>query len=81
MDEQAAIALVENAANTQWIYLGDDPVFKDQRGTFEILDDMNCCAPTQNVLFAFVTPARRKVMDAASLLEFARFCKEAPERS
>ncbi|MCF0246087.1 MAG: hypothetical protein HUJ55_04610 [Ileibacterium sp.] len=40
-----------------------------QQGSFEVLEDLNCCAPTHNVLFAFVMNGSRKVMTAAQMLE------------
>ena len=74
MDELKAISFVEQAGDSQWICQKKDDPFYGQTGRFEVLEDLNCCAPTQNVLFAFVNPERRKVMDASTLLEFARQC-------
>ena len=46
-------------------------VLEGQPGHFEVLEDMNCCAPTNNVLFAFVMESSRKVFTAAGLLRLA----------
>ncbi len=37
---------------------------------------MNCCAPTNAVLFSFQTGKRRYVMEAAQLLEAAAQAKK-----
>ncbi len=77
MDEAKAIALVEQTAHHEYVYEGDEAGFHGQKGHFEVLDDLNCCAPTNNVLFAFYTGTRRKVMDANGLADFFAKCKEA----
>ena len=69
--EQRAILFCENNKNIPYLYKGE-------QGTFEILDDMNCCAPTNAVLFSFQTGKRRYVMEAAQLLEAAAQAKKVP---
>ncbi len=76
MEEQQAIQLVEQAAGHQYEYFGPEANFKGAIGHFELLEDMNCCAPTQAVLFAFYTSNRRKVMTAGELLDFFSQCKK-----
>ena len=68
-DEIRAELFVKNNPGKQFRYIGDDPIFKDQIGTFEILEDMICCAPTQNILFAFNCPDSRKVLLAKQVLD------------
>ncbi len=79
MDEQQAILQVEQATGHEYEYLGDDKSFFKSIGHFEVLDDMNCCAPTNSVLFAFYTGTRRKVMSADEFLEFFAHCLEVKE--
>ncbi len=82
MHEQQAILQIEQAAGREYTYLGEDKSFFNSTGHFEVLDDMNCCAPTNSVLFAFYTKNRRKVMSAEEFLEFFAHClerKESPE--
>lgn len=48
-----------------------DPELAGQTGKFELLEDMNCCAPTDQILVAFEMPRSRKVMDASAFLKLA----------
>ncbi len=48
-----------------------DPELANQTGRFELLEDMNCCAPTDQILVAFQMPHSRKVMDASTFLKLA----------
>ncbi|MBF0579974.1 hypothetical protein IM774_09350 [Erysipelotrichaceae bacterium RD49] len=76
MKEQQAIQFVERAAGYQYEYFGEETSFKGTVGHFELLEDMNCCAPTNTVLFAFYTANRRKVMGAEELLDFLKQCRK-----
>lgn len=76
MEEQQAIQLVEQAAGDDYEYVGEETNFKGAVGHFELLEDMNCCAPTNSVLFAFYSANRRKVMTAGELLDFFKQCKK-----
>lgn len=64
---QQATALCEEHEGEVFVYLGEDPHFP-REGVLEILEDMNCCDPTQNVLFALQGSRRRKVMEADELV-------------
>lgn len=76
MDEQKAVLAIEQAAGHDYRYEGDDEAWKGSVGYFKVLDDMNCCAATNNVLFAFYTGTKRKVMNATELLDFMAQCKQ-----
>ena len=43
-------------------------------GSVEVLHDQNCCAPSQALLFAFVTKNGRRVMSAKECLSFLEEC-------
>lgn len=73
--EQKALQICEDSGD--YIYEGSDERFHGRTGHFEVLEDMNCCAPTQNVLFAFQCGTSRKVMDADELCGFYKDCKKA----
>lgn len=77
MDEALAITLVEKAGGQIYEYTGQESSLAGAKGHFEILEDLNCCAPTQNVLFAFVYGTKRKVMSAGQLIEFFENTKKA----
>lgn len=52
-----------------------DPSVYGMRGLVDVLEDMNCCCPTDQVLFAFLygedpDMPRRKVMAAEDFLAF-----------
>lgn len=72
---QKALALCENSPRL--LYTGTDSRFHGKTGTLEVLEDMNCCAPTNNVLFAFQCETSRKVMSAPEVLEFVQDCRPA----
>ncbi len=76
MDEQFALQFVERAQGALYRYMGNEEMWKGDVGRFERLDNLNCCAPENNVLFAFVTDERRKVMDAKGLLAFSALCQK-----
>lgn len=76
MDSFFAVNEFEHTAGKRYRYEGNDPDFHDTEGTFEILEDMNYCAPTQDVLFAFHTDARRKVMSDCQFLDFLHASRE-----
>ena len=76
MDETMALLQIEKMKDRKYEYQGDDPDFQGEIGEFERLDDMNCCAPTNAVLFSFQTGKRRYVMEAAQLLEAAAQAKK-----
>lgn len=75
MDETMALLQIEKMKDRKYEYQGDDPDFQGEIGEFERLDDMNCCAPTDAVLFAFQCKGHRKVMTAEQFLEFVQTCK------
>lgn len=56
-------------------YEGEDSFYKGMKGSFEVLEDMNCCAPTQDVLFSFQSDRSRKVMTAKELEDFLKDCR------
>lgn len=70
--ENILISWIKQHQHLTFTYIGQDPLFHQLTGHFEILEDMNCCAPTQNVLFAFITTNKRKVMDTYQLIEFLK---------
>lgn len=76
-----ALAIQFAAENQGKRYLWKDAKGKQSIGYFSILEDMNCCAPTDNVLFAFecIEPESgkiisRKVMQADEMLSLAEYC-------
>lgn len=79
MDETMALLQIEKMKGRKYEYQGDDPDFHGESGEFERLDDMNCCAPTDAVLFAFQCKGQRKVMTAAQFLELVKACKVVEE--
>lgn len=68
MNEALAIQIVNENKGKAFEHEG-------KKGHFEILEDLNCCAPTQDVLFAFVMETSRKVMTADQFLDFYERCK------
>lgn len=66
-DEILAEQLVRRYEN-QLLENTSDPALKGKTGRLEVLEDMNCCAPTNQILFAFQMDGSRKVMNAATLL-------------
>lgn len=75
MDEILAENRFEKTAGHRYVYHGEDPFFKEKTGTFSILEDMNCCAPTLDVLYVFSIGPSRKVMDPSQFLEFLNHCE------
>ncbi len=77
MEENLAISTVQKAEGNWYVYKGsEEPLFFGDTGHFEVMGDMNCCAPTDAVLFAFITnDGRRLMMDAPSLLKFFHACR------
>lgn len=73
--EQKALQICEQAQNQQFRYMGPDTSMKGRTGRFEVLDDLNCCCPTNNVLFSFQSTASRKVMNAEELISFYQDCQ------
>ncbi|OLU36702.1 hypothetical protein [Ileibacterium valens] len=71
MDQNTALAeiFVKENYGKNLRYVGEDSRFKDEIGTLQILEDMNCCAPTNDILFSFNCKNRRKVMSAKEILE------------
>lgn len=66
---QTAESFVKEHQNESFRYIGNDPKYKNLTGHFEVIEDMNCCAPTNEFLFAFVGERSRKVMTAEELME------------
>ena len=73
--ENEAIKFVKNNLNHVFAYNGNDKEWIHQTGYLEILEDMNCCAPTHNILFAFVCDTKRKVMTAKEFMTFIKDLK------
>ncbi len=73
--ENQAILLVKNHQDKIFTYLGKDPDWYNISGHIQLLEDMNCCAPTHSVLFAFVTKTKRKVMTAKDFMTFLSDCQ------
>lgn len=73
--ELEAIQYCKKHANKKIIYFGNDKEWKDSIGTVEILEDMNCCCPTTQILFAFIVNDKRKVMHDKEFIEFIKDCK------
>lgn len=67
--EQKALSICEKNQNKLYVYTGSDIEKYGKTGYFEIVQDMNCCAPSDRVLFCFQTKDRRFVMDAHDLID------------
>lgn len=74
--ENLALQKVEQAKGHLYRYSGDGEAdLKGETGTFGVLEDMNCCAPTDQVLFVFFygdNPdcPKRRVLSAEAFLDF-----------
>lgn len=79
MSENEAILTIEKAGSKSFVYKGSDPAWKERTGRFSILYDMNCCAPTDGVLFEFDSDGLRKIMDARGFGEFYADCAAVEE--
>lgn len=77
MSENEAVNFIEKHQGQKFLYTGDNAWARGKTGTFQILEDMNCCAPTNSVLFAFVLEKSRVVLSTEEFGEFIKFCKEA----
>lgn len=71
---QKMLIKVKNIEGQKFIYNGNDSFYNGLQGEFEVLEDMNCCAPTQDVLFSFQSHNSRKVMSAHELEDFLKDC-------
>lgn len=70
-DENRALVLLKKL-NGQMVQLDASvPELAGETGQFEILEDMNCCAPTDQILIAFEMEHSRRVMDASAFLKLA----------
>lgn len=70
-DENRALVLLKKL-NGQLVQLdASAPELAGETGQFEILEDMNCCAPTDQILIAFEMERSRRVMDASAFLQLA----------
>lgn len=70
--ELQAIEFCEKNKTNIFRYIGEDTNFKNYVGMVTILEDMNCCAPTNTVLFAFVCDTKRKVMTSEEFMKFTK---------
>lgn len=73
--ENQAISLIKNYQGKTLIYMGEDQDWFNISGHLEVLEDMNCCCPTNTVLFAFVSTTKRKVMTAKEFMTFIKDCQ------
>lgn len=78
MDEILAENQLDKLKGKQFRYEGKDADWTGSVGTFSSLEDMNCCAPTLDVLYTFTAGTRRKVMAPGEFLAFVQDCSEVP---
>lgn len=79
VQQQQALALCRQLKGKTLCYCGEDRYYRGQCGQLEVWYDQNCCAPTQDVLFAFVGAQVRRVMSAQECLSFLRDCQIVPQ--
>lgn len=72
--EQKALMEVEESMGRFFQYQGDKEDWRGLVGYFQVLEDMNCCAPTNTVLFAFCVDHKRLVMRAEEFVKFYSQC-------
>lgn len=73
--EQRALMEVEESMGRFFQYQGDKEDWRGLVGYFQALEDLNCCAPTNTVLFAFYVDNKRLVMQAGEFLRFFNQCQ------
>lgn len=70
-----AIKQCEEMKGKRLRYEGEDHYCQDQIGEISVLYDQNCCAPTQDVLFAFVMEnQRQRIMSGEECISFLADC-------
>lgn len=79
-DENRALLLLKKLDGQTVQLDASAPELAGETGQFEILEDMNCCAPTDQILVAFEMDRSRRVMDAAAFLQLAEHIAPVEEQ-